>query len=155
MALFPAAFIDELKSHAGIVQIVQERVPLRKSGTAWKGLCPFHGEKTPSFTVNEDRRTFKCFGCGVGGDVIKFVELYEKITFPEAVRQLAGRMGLPVPEAEGTKEEAATQREREALLKLHEIATILELTESRVSQIRSKAITKLRAEMAPLREQVA
>jgi DNA primase len=122
MALFPAAFIDELKSHAGIVQIVQERVPLRKSGTAWKGLCPFHGEKTPSFTVNEDRRTFKCFGCGVGGDVIKFVELYEKITFPEAVRQLAGRMGLPVPEAEGTKEEAATQREREALLKLHEIA---------------------------------
>ena len=122
MSLFPASFIDDLKSHASIVQIVQERVPLRRAGVAWKGLCPFHGEKTPSFNVNEERRTFKCFGCGVGGDVIKFIELYDKITFPEAVRQLAGRVGLTVPEAEESKEEAAGQREREALLKAHEVA---------------------------------
>jgi DNA primase len=122
MSLFPAAFIDDLKSHASIVQIVQERVPLRRAGVAWKGLCPFHGEKTPSFSVNEDRRTFKCFGCGVGGDVIKFIELYDKITFPEAVRQLAGRVGLTVPEAEESREEAAGQRDREALLKAHEVA---------------------------------
>jgi DNA primase len=120
--LFPASFIEDLKSHASIVQIVQERVPLRRAGVAWKGLCPFHGEKTPSFNVNEDRRTFKCFGCGVGGDVIKFIELYDKITFPEAVRQLAGRVGLTVPEAEESKEEAAGQRDREALLKAHEVA---------------------------------
>jgi DNA primase len=104
------------------VQIVQERVPLRRAGVAWKGLCPFHGEKTPSFTVNEDRRTFKCFGCGVGGDVIKFVELYEKITFPEAVRQLAGRVGLTVPEPEESAEAAAGQRDRETLLKAHDVA---------------------------------
>ena len=122
MPLFPASFIEDLKSHASIVQIVQERVPLRRAGVAWKGLCPFHGEKTPSFNVNEDRRTFKCFGCGVGGDVIKFIELYDKITFPEAVRQLAGRVGLTVPEAEESKEEAAGQRDREALLKAHEVA---------------------------------
>jgi DNA primase len=122
MSLFPASFIDDLKSHASIVQIVQERVPLRRAGVAWKGLCPFHGEKTPSFNVNEDRRTFKCFGCGVGGDVIKFIELYEKITFPEAVRQLAGRVGLTVPEGEESREEAAGQRDREALLKAHEVA---------------------------------
>jgi DNA primase len=122
VSLFPASFIDELKSHASIVQIVQERVPLRRAGVAWKGLCPFHGEKTPSFNVNEERRTFKCFGCGVGGDVIKFIELYDKITFPEAVRQLAGRVGLPVPEPENAKEDAASQREREALLKAHEVA---------------------------------
>ena len=122
MSLFPASFIDDLKSHASIVQIVQERVPLRRAGVAWKGLCPFHGEKTPSFNVNEDRRTFKCFGCGVGGDVIKFIELYDKITFPEAVRQLAGRVGLTVPEAEESREEAAGQRDREALLKAHEVA---------------------------------
>ena len=122
MSLFPASFIEDLKSHASIVQIVQERVPLRRAGVAWKGLCPFHGEKTPSFNVNEDRRTFKCFGCGVGGDVIKFIELYDKITFPEAVRQLAGRVGLTVPEAEESKEEAAGQRDREALLKAHEVA---------------------------------
>ena len=74
MALFPPSFIDDLKSHADIVQVVQERVPLKRSGASWKGLCPFHGEKTPSFHVN-DKGFFQCFGCGVGGDVIKFVEL--------------------------------------------------------------------------------
>jgi len=122
MALFPASFIDDLKSHADIVQVVQERVPLRRSGTAWKGLCPFHGEKTPSFQVHGDRGFFYCFGCGVGGDVIKFVELFDKVTFPEAVRQLAGRVGLSVPEPEHSKEEAQGQQERDSLLKAHEVA---------------------------------
>ena len=121
MALFPASFIDDLKSHADIVQVVQERVPLRRSGTAWKGLCPFHGEKTPSFHVNGERG-LHCFGCGVGGDVIKFVELFDKVAFPEAVRQLAGRFGLQVPEPEDSKEDAEGQRDREALLKAHEVA---------------------------------
>lgn len=122
MPLFPAAFIDDLKSHADIVQIVQERVPLRRAGTSWKGLCPFHGEKTPSFNVHGDKGYFKCFGCGVAGDVIKFVELYDKLPFPEAVRQLAARVGLPVPEAEESKEDAQANRDRETLLKAHEVA---------------------------------
>jgi DNA primase len=122
MALFPASFIDDLKSHADIVQIVQERVPLRRAGTSWKGLCPFHGEKTPSFNVHGDKGYFKCFGCGVGGDVIKFVELYDKLPFPEAVRQLAGRVGLTVPEAETSREDAEAIRDRETLLKIHELA---------------------------------
>jgi len=123
MALFPASFIDDLKSHADIVQVVQERVQLRRSGTGWKGLCPFHGEKTPSFQVHGDRGFFHCFGCGVGGDVIKFIELFDKVTFPEAVRQLAGRFGLPVPEpADGKNEDEAGRRERESLLKAHEVA---------------------------------
>ncbi len=123
MALFPATFIDDLKSHADIVQVVQERVPLRRSGTGWKGLCPFHGEKTPSFQVHGDRGFFHCFGCGVGGDVIKFVELFDKVTFPEAVRQLAGRFGLSVPEpADSRNEDEEGRRERESLLKAHEVA---------------------------------
>ena len=122
MALFPASFIDDLKSHADIVQVVQERVPLRRAGTSFKGLCPFHGEKTPSFNVHGDKGYFKCFGCGVGGDVIKFVELYEKVAFPEAVRLLASRFGLTVPEAEDAKEDAESSRDREALLKAHEVA---------------------------------
>ena len=122
MALFPATFIDDLKSHCDIVQVVQERVPLRRSGATWKGLCPFHGEKTPSFHVNGDKGFFHCFGCGVGGDVIKFIELHDKVTFPEAVRQLAARVGLPVPEPEDSSESAETQRDREALLKAHEVA---------------------------------
>jgi DNA primase len=122
MSLFPSSFIADLKSHADIVQIVQQVVPLRRSGAAWKGLCPFHGEKTPSFQVNGDKGVFHCFGCGVGGDVIKFVELYEKITFPEAVRQLAARVGLAVPEGEDSKQDAEGQRDRDSLLKAHEVA---------------------------------
>jgi DNA primase len=122
MPLFSASFIEDLKSHVDIVQVVQERVPLRRSGSTWKGLCPFHGEKTPSFHVNGDKGFFHCFGCGVGGDVIKFVELYDKVAFPDAVRQLAGRAGLPVPDPENQEEDSASQREREALLKAHEVA---------------------------------
>jgi DNA primase len=122
MPLFPPTFIDDLKSHADIVQVVQERVPLRRSGLTWKGLCPFHGEKTPSFHVNGEKGFFHCFGCGVGGDVIKFVELYDKLSFPEAVRALAGRVGLPVPEPEDSRQDAESQRERDALLKAHEVA---------------------------------
>jgi DNA primase len=122
MALFPIGFIQDLKSHADIVQVVQERVPLRRSGSAWKGLCPFHGEKTPSFQVSGEKGVFHCFGCGVSGDVIKFVELYDKITFPEAVRQLAARAGMTVPEGEDSKQDAESQRDRESLLKAHEVA---------------------------------
>ena len=121
--MFPASFIDDLKSHADIVQVVQERVPLRRSGLTWKGLCPFHGEKTPSFHVNGDKGFFHCFGCGVGGDVIKFVELFDKLSFPEAVRALAARVGLPVPEPEDARQDAESQRERDSLLKAHEIAS--------------------------------
>ncbi|MBA3885033.1 MAG: DNA primase [Acidobacteria bacterium] len=121
MSLFPQSFIDELKSHGDIVQVVQERgVALKRSGTSWKGLCPFHGEKTPSFHVY-DKGLFKCYGCGVGGDVIKFVELSDTITFPEAVRQLAARAGMAVPEGQGAKQDAEEQRDRETLLRAHEV----------------------------------
>ena len=103
MPLFPASFVDELKSYVDIVQIVQERVPLRKIGATWKGLCPFHGENAPSFYVDGDKGFFHCFGCGIGGDVFKFVELNEKVSFSEAVRQLAARAGLTVPEVKDSK----------------------------------------------------
>jgi DNA primase len=123
MPLFPATFVDELKSHLDIVQVVGERVPLRKAGAAsWKGLCPFHGEKTPSFHVHGDKQFFHCFGCGASGDVIKFVQLSDTLTFPDAVRQLAGRAGLTVPEPEDARADAENAREREALLKAHEVA---------------------------------
>jgi DNA primase len=123
MPLFPSGFIEDLKSRVDIVQVVQERVPLRKAGGAsWKGLCPFHGEKTPSFNVHGDKGFFHCFGCGAGGDVFKFVELYDKVGFPDAVRQLAARAGMTIPEPEDAKQDAESQREREALLKIHEVA---------------------------------
>jgi DNA primase len=123
MPLFPAGFIEDLKSRVDLVQVVGERVQLRKAGGAsWKGLCPFHGEKTPSFNVHGDKGFFHCFGCGVGGDVFKFLELHDKVSFPDAVRQLAARAGIPVPEPEDSKQDADSQRERDALLKIHEVA---------------------------------
>ena len=81
---------------------------LRKAGAKYKGLCPFHGEKTPSFTVDKDKGFFHCFGCGVGGDVFKFVELQDKVNFGEAVRTLAGRFGIPIPEMEASGEQRET-----------------------------------------------
>ena len=86
MALFPQSFLDDLKAQTDIVSVIGEVTPLKKAGATWKGLCPFHQEKTPSFNVNRDKGFFKCFGCGAGGDVVKFVELHQKMPFPEAVR---------------------------------------------------------------------
>ncbi|MCL4847050.1 MAG: DNA primase [Acidobacteria bacterium] len=122
MALFPQSFIDEVRQSADIVQVVQDVVSLRRSGATYKGLCPFHGEKTPSFHVNRERGFFHCFGCGVGGDAIKFVELYEKLSFQEAVRQLAQRFGIAIPEPTRSGQELALDAERETLLKMHEVA---------------------------------
>ncbi len=122
MPLFPQRFIDDLKSQADIVLVVQDYVSLRKTGATYKGLCPFHGEKTPSFHVNRDKGFFHCFGCNVGGDVFKFLELHEKIGFQDAVRQLAQRFGVPMPEMEASDEQRANTAERESLLKVHEAA---------------------------------
>ncbi|MBY0496866.1 MAG: DNA primase [Cyanobacteria bacterium] len=118
---FPQSFIDEVRAAADIVTVISDSVSLRKAGNAYKGLCPFHGEKTPSFNVMRERGFFHCFGCGVGGDVFKFVELQEKVGFQEAVRHLANRFGIPIPEVQdGEPRESAA--EREALVKIHEIA---------------------------------
>ena len=122
MGLFPQAFIDDLKSQVDLVAVIQDHVPLKKAGTSFKGLCPFHSEKTPSFNVNRDRGFFHCFGCGVGGDVFKFLELSEKIGFQDAVRQLAQRFGVSIPELEGGPSNPAAAAERESLLKVHEHA---------------------------------
>jgi DNA primase len=103
---------------------VQDYVPLRRAGTKYKGLCPFHSEKTPSFHVDPEKGFFHCFGCHAGGDVFKFLELHEKVAFPDAVRMLAQKFGVALPDlgdegAEGPRQDA---RLREELLKVHEIA---------------------------------
>ena len=121
MGLFPQLFINDLKAQADIVQVVQDYVPLKKAGDSYKGLCPFHSERTPSFHVHRDKGFFHCFGCGVGGDVLKFLELQEKLGFQDAVRQLAQRFGVEVPEP-NTERDAAAETEREAMLGAHEAA---------------------------------
>jgi len=124
VGLFPQTFIDDLRLQANIVQVIQEYVPLKKAGNAYKGLCPFHSEKTPSFHVNPDKGFFHCFGCNVGGNVFKFLELHEKVSFPEAVRLLAQKVGMSVPETvDGDAADAKRDAQlREALQKIHEIA---------------------------------
>ena len=122
MPRFPPGFIDDLKAQADIVQVIQEAVPLKQAGSTFKGLCPFHQEKTPSFHVNPDKGFFHCFGCSTGGDVLKFVELHEKLSFPEAVQSLAQRFGLRVPESDDPERDREAVAEREALLKVHELA---------------------------------
>jgi DNA primase len=122
MSLFPQSFVEDVKAQTNIVSIISEATPLKKAGATWKGLCPFHQEKTPSFNVNADKGFFKCFGCGAGGDVVKFVELHQKLSFPEAVRYLAQRASMTVPEVDSGADERALSREREALLMLHEEA---------------------------------
>jgi DNA primase len=123
MGLFPQTFIDDLRLQANILQVVQEYVPLKRAGTKYKGLCPFHSEKTPSFTVDAEKGFFYCFGCHAGGDVFKFLELHEKVGFQDAVRTLAQKAGVSIPESEGTSDDARKDSAlREALLKVHEIA---------------------------------
>jgi len=122
MPLFPQSFIDDLRLQANIVQVVQEYVPLKRSGRTYKGLCPFHSEKTPSFHVDPDKGFFHCFGCNAGGDVFKFLELHERVGFQDAVRMLAQKFGLTVPEpveGDAARQDAGL---REALLKIHEVA---------------------------------
>lgn len=102
MAITPQ-FLDELRSRVPVSDVVGKRVKLAKKGREFTGLCPFHSEKTPSFTVNDDKAFYHCFGCGAHGDVIRFVTETEGLTFPEAVAKLAGMAGLSVPQA--TREE--------------------------------------------------
>jgi len=119
---FPQSFIDDLRLQANILQVIGDYVPLKKAGQTYKGLCPFHSEKTPSFNVNPEKGFFHCFGCDVGGDVFKFLELHEKVGFQDAVRLLAQKFGVALPVLEGGDEAAGDARMRETLLRIHEIA---------------------------------
>ena len=90
---------QEVRARASIVEVVSDYVTLKKAGQNYSGLCPFHSEKTPSFTVNEEKSVFYCFGCREGGDVFKFVMLYDGLTFPESVERLAERYGIPIEQS--------------------------------------------------------
>ena len=118
-------FAQGVKQQADIVKIVEGYIRLRKAGaTNYSGLCPFHKEKSPSFNVHAVRQFFHCFGCGVSGDVFTFVGKIENVTFPEAVRIVAQKCGIPLPKQEfSSPEQAAEARLRGKLLELHETAT--------------------------------
>src|SRR5579885_265130 len=107
MGLIPRSFIDELIARANIVEVVGARVPLKKAGREYKACCPFHNEKSPSFWVSPDKQFFHCFGCGKHGTAIGFLMEYEKLSFVDALADLAQRAGLELPrEALGSAREA-------------------------------------------------
>jgi DNA primase len=117
-------FSEFAKEHSDIVKIIESYIRLRKSGAQnYSGLCPFHKEKSPSFNVHAVRQFYHCFGCGVSGDVFSFVQKIENVGFPEAVRIVAQKAGIPLPKREfSSPEEAAEARQRGKLLELHETA---------------------------------
>ena len=118
-------FAQQVKQQADIVKLIGGYIRLRKAGAQnYSGLCPFHKEKSPSFSVHAGRQFYHCFGCGVSGDVFSFVGKIENLSFPEAVRAVAQKCGIPLPKKEySSPEEAAEAGLRRRLLDLHEAAT--------------------------------
>lgn len=114
--MYSDSVISRVRDSVDIVELVSGYVSLRKTGKNWLGLCPFHAEKTPSFNVNPDKQIFHCFGCGVGGDAFKFLELQEGLNFPEALRKLADRAGITLPASKPRGDEKKIQDERKQLL---------------------------------------
>jgi len=121
----PQRFIDDLLARVDVVEVVGERVKLKKAGRNHSGLCPFHQEKSPSFTVSADKQFYHCFGCGAHGNALRFLMEYDKLRFPEAVEQLASRLGLEVPR-EGADDPRAQAREK----KRKEGVNLLEMSAS-------------------------
>src|SRR3974390_2008221 len=120
----PGDFAYTIKQQADIVRIIGDYIKLKKAGAQnYSGLCPFHGEKTASFSVHAARQFYHCFGCGVSGDVFSFVQKIENITFPEAVRLIADKLGVPMPKVQyASPEEARQAKHRGGLLDIHERA---------------------------------
>lgn len=100
MALIPQQFIQELLARIDIVDLIDSRLPLKKAGSNYKACCPFHGEKTPSFNVSQDKQFYHCFGCGAHGNAIGFIMEYDRLEFPDAVEELASSLGMEVPRDE-------------------------------------------------------
>ena len=123
MAKIPQRFIDDLLDRVDIVEVIDRRVKLRKTGKNFSACCPFHDEKTPSFSVNPDKQFFYCFGCGAGGNALGFLMDYERLEFPQAVESLAQTAGLEVPKEESGPGEASRQDTQRPLFDQLEQAT--------------------------------
>ena len=119
---YPDEVIEEVRSSNNIVDIIGGYVRLQKKGSSYFGLCPFHNEKSPSFSVSPNKQMYYCFGCGAGGNVFTFIMEYENQTFPEAVKILADRAGIALPEAELTEEQKRARNKRQLLLEINKTA---------------------------------
>ena len=129
---FPQTFIDDLKRQADIVRVVQDYVSLKKKGANWMACCPFHQEKTPSFSVNPSKDIFYCFGCQKGGSVFNFVMEIERVSFPEAIKIVAEKVNMPLPEMQEDKRYEARRKEADEVVELNSWA--LEWWEGQLSE---------------------
>ncbi|HNL92647.1 MAG TPA: CHC2 zinc finger domain-containing protein, partial [Pseudomonadales bacterium] len=118
--LIPQSFIDDLLDRADIVEVIDRRVRLKKSGRNYMACCPFHEEKTPSFSVNQEKQFYHCFGCGASGNVIGFLMAFENLDFPRAVESLAQLQGVEVPREQLSEQEQKAQRSQQDLCALLE-----------------------------------
>ena len=118
----PRGFADEVKNQSDIVRVISDYVSLKKRGANHMACCPFHSEKTPSFSVSQPKGLYKCFGCGAGGGVFDFVMRIEGCQFPEAVRIVAEKSGIPIPAVDETEDYKKTQHDREVVLRLNDLA---------------------------------
>ena len=109
MPLIPEGVIDEIQTRSDIAELIGRYVPLKRAGRHFKAHCPFHKERTPSFMVNTEKQIFHCFGCGVGGNIFSFLMQHDRLTFPEAVRQLADHVGMPLPDRSATSPEGPSR----------------------------------------------
>ena len=114
----PEDVLRNILESANIRQVIGEYIPLKKSGRNWIGLCPFHPDKDPSFSVNEEKQLFHCFGCGQSGDVFKFLMKMQGMNFVEAVKVLANRYGIAIPERPRSSQDKKRHAETEELVAL-------------------------------------
>jgi DNA primase len=120
---FPEEKISEIRDRSNILEIVSDYVSLKKTGKNYKGLCPFHSEKTPSFMINEEKQIFHCFGCGEGGDVFAFLMKVGNFSFPQAAEELARRYGVKLPSRELSLTQKKEMAKREVLFQINEMAS--------------------------------
>ena len=122
MLRYPREIIEQVRLQNDIVEVISQYVPLKQKGSSYFGLCPFHNEKTPSFSVNSEKQFYYCFGCGAAGNVFGFLMEMENCDFPEAMKRLAERANIALPEPERSAEMLAMQRQKELLLEIHRIS---------------------------------
>lgn len=144
MSRIPQSFIDELLDRVDIVEVIDHRVKLKKTGKNYAACCPFHDEKTPSFTVSPDKQFYYCFGCGASGNAVGFIMDYERLSFPEAVEQLSHLCGLEVPREEANPAQSRQEQERKKLYALLEKACDFYREQLRSHPGRSKAVDYLK-----------
>ena len=139
---FEQDFIDKVRDASNIIDVISQHLELKKSGSGYLGLCPFHGEKTASFSVSEDKQVYHCFGCKASGDVFRFVQEYQGLTFPETVEYLAKRAGIPIA-ASSYKRRRARSR-KSTLFRINEFASQFFQNELAATERRSPGVAVLK-----------